>query len=193
MIVATPGLADAHGVVACAVALPVNVVVDPTQTVAVPPIVGEAFTVNTTEEVTAEHPPTPSGSFVVKVKVTVPEFPAIGVKVTVFGVPVWVILLNCEEALVIVPVTEVILHAPVVAGNPTLDPIKVYATPEHIVASLPAFAVAGAFTSTFIVVVVAHVGPAVEFGVNVYDCVPTLVVEIVIGLQAPAIPFDDVV
>ena len=95
--------------------------------------------------------------------------------------------------MVIDPVNEVILHAPDPAVPPTLDPVNAYATPEHIVASLPAFAVAGAFISTFIVVVVAHVGPAVEFGVNVYDCVPTLVVEIVVGLQVPAIKFVEVV
>ncbi len=130
-------------------------------------IVGCAFTVNTTEEVTAEHPPTPSGSLLVKVKVIVPVLPEIGVKVIVDGSNTCAVELNCEEALVIVPVTEVILHAPVVAGNPTLDPINAYATPEQIVASPPAVAVAGAFTSTFIVLVVAHVGAAVDVGVNV--------------------------
>jgi hypothetical protein len=154
--------------------------------------VGGEITVNTTEEVTTEHPPTPSGSLLVKVKVTVPEFPAIGVKVIVDGFATGAVELNCEDAKVIDPVTEVILHAPNPAVPPTLDPINIYATPEHIVASLPAVAVAGAFISTFIVVVVAHVGPAVEFGVNVYVCVPTLVVEIVIGLQVPEIPFVDV-
>ena len=156
-------------------------------------IVGCAFTVNTTEEVTAEHPPAPSGSLLVKVKVTVPEFPAIGVKVTISGVAVWDILLNCKEVLVIDPVNEVILHAPDPAVPPTLDPVNVYATPEHIVTSLPAFAVAGAFISTFIVVEVAHDGVEVEVGVKVYDCVPTLEVEIVVGFQVPEIPFVEVV
>jgi hypothetical protein len=130
-------------------------------------IVGCAFTVNTTEEVTTEHPPTPSGSLLVKVKVSVPEFPAIGVKVIVDGFATGAVELNCEDALVIVPVTEVILQAPEVAVPPTLDPVKVYAIPEQIVASPPAVAVAGAFISTFIVVVVAHVGAAVDVGVNV--------------------------
>ena len=49
---------------------------------------GGEFTVNTTVDIAAEQPPAPSGSLLVKVNVTVPVFPAVGVKVTVFGVAV---------------------------------------------------------------------------------------------------------
>ena len=75
---------------------PVNVYADPEQIVAAVPAVAVAgaFTVNTTVEVAAGHPPAPSGSFDVNVKVTVPVFPAVGVKVTVFGVPVCAVELN---------------------------------------------------------------------------------------------------
>jgi hypothetical protein len=45
LIVATLGVADTQGFVAFGVAEPVNVVVEPTQTVAVPVIVGKEFTV----------------------------------------------------------------------------------------------------------------------------------------------------
>ncbi len=45
LTVATDGVADAHGVVPSAVAEPLNVVVEPTQTLAVPVIVGFALTV----------------------------------------------------------------------------------------------------------------------------------------------------
>ena len=48
VIVATPGVADDHGVVACAVAEPDNVVVEPTQTLNVPLIVGNGLTVTVT-------------------------------------------------------------------------------------------------------------------------------------------------
>jgi hypothetical protein len=44
-IVATPGVADAHGVVASGVAEPVSVVVNPAHTDSVPDIVGKALTV----------------------------------------------------------------------------------------------------------------------------------------------------
>ncbi len=81
------------------------------------------FTVKTTVEITAGH--SPVGSFVVKVNVTVPVVPAAGVNVTVFGVDVCAVELNCEELLVIVPVTDVILQAPVVADPPTLEPVNV--------------------------------------------------------------------
>ena len=43
--VATVGVADAHGVVACAVAEPASVIVEPAQTVDAPVIVGFGFTV----------------------------------------------------------------------------------------------------------------------------------------------------
>ncbi len=73
---------------------PVNVYAVPEQIVAAAPAVAVAgaFTVNTTVEVAAGHGPV--GSFVVNVKVTVPVFPAVGVKVTVFGVPVCDVELN---------------------------------------------------------------------------------------------------
>ncbi|WP_291276168.1 hypothetical protein [Flavobacterium sp.] len=45
LTVATAGVADDHGVVASGVPEPVKVVVEPTQTVNVPVIVGFAFTV----------------------------------------------------------------------------------------------------------------------------------------------------
>ena len=45
VIVATPVLDDVHGLTAAGVPEPVNVVVEPTQTVNVPPIVGCALTV----------------------------------------------------------------------------------------------------------------------------------------------------
>ena len=45
VIVATPVVADVQAVVACAVAVPVNVLVEPVQTLKVPEMVGKAFTV----------------------------------------------------------------------------------------------------------------------------------------------------
>ena len=45
LTVATPVFEDIHGLAAAGVPEPVNVVVDPTQTVSVPLIVGCAFTV----------------------------------------------------------------------------------------------------------------------------------------------------
>jgi hypothetical protein len=44
-----------------------------------------------------------------------------------------------------------------------------------------------------IVVVVAHVGAAVDVGVKVYVCVPTVEVETVAGFHVPAILLFDVV
>ena len=44
-----------------------------------------------------------------------------------------------------------------------------------------------------IVVVVAQVGAAVDVGVNVYDCEPTVAVESVAGFHVPAMPLFDVV
>ncbi len=51
----------------------------------------------------------------------------------------------------------------------------------------------GALIVTLIVVDVAHVGALVELGVNVYVCVPTVLVLITDGLQVPAILLFDVV
>ena len=45
LTVATLGVADTQGLVAFGVAEPVNVVVEPTQTIGVPVIVGKGFTV----------------------------------------------------------------------------------------------------------------------------------------------------
>ena len=56
VIVATEVLLDTHGVVEAAVADPVNVVVEPTQTLVVPVMVGKAFTVNITELEAVEQP-----------------------------------------------------------------------------------------------------------------------------------------
>ena len=58
--------------------------------VAVPPT--EELTVRVTVLVAAEH--APSGSFVVRVKVTIPAFPEIGVNVTDAGLAVCAMLLN---------------------------------------------------------------------------------------------------
>ena len=49
LTVATPVLDDAQGFTAAGAPDPVNVVVDPSQTVNVPPMVGIAFTVTVTE------------------------------------------------------------------------------------------------------------------------------------------------
>ena len=43
-----------------------------------------------------------------------------------------------------------------------------------------------------IVAVVAHVGAALELGVNVYVDVPTAAVDTAEGLHVPAIPLSDV-
>ena len=45
LTVATPGVAETHGLTAAAVAEPVRVVVDPRQTLSVPVMVGRALTV----------------------------------------------------------------------------------------------------------------------------------------------------
>jgi hypothetical protein len=62
----------------------------------------------------------PESVFVVRVKVTVPEKFAAGVKVTVAGVAVCAVLLN-------VPLPVVIDQAPVVAPPPTIAPVNVMA------------------------------------------------------------------
>ena len=80
-------------------------------------------TVRTTVEVTAVH--APAGSSVVKVRVTVPVFPEIGVNTTLAGVAVCAVLLNWLAFVVIVPVAAVIDHAPVEAAPPMLAPVKV--------------------------------------------------------------------
>ena len=56
LTVATEGLALTQGVVLDAVPDPVNVVVEPTHTVAVPDIVGVAFTTTVVTEDVVEHP-----------------------------------------------------------------------------------------------------------------------------------------
>ena len=129
--------------------------------------VAGAVTVNTTVDVTAGH--SPVGSLVVKVNVTVPVVPAVGVNVIVFGVDVCAVELSCEELFVIVPVTDVMLQAPVVADPPTLEPDKVYADPEHNVAADPAFAVAGAVTvkTTVVAATEQPPTPSGSFVVNV--------------------------
>ena len=76
--------------------------------------------------------------------------------------------------MVIVPVTAVILQAPVVAEPPTLDPAKVYAVPEQIVDADPAVAVAGALTVNTTVDVAAVHEPAGSSVVKVKVTVPVL-------------------
>jgi hypothetical protein len=88
------------------------------------------------------------------------------------GVAVCAVELNCVDVLVIVPVTEVILQAPVVAEPPTLDPAKVYAEPEHIVEAFPALTVAGAFTVKTTLDVSELHEPAGSFVVKVKVTVP---------------------
>jgi hypothetical protein len=53
--------------------------------------------------------------------------------------------------------------------------------------------VVNAFTVTFIVAVVAHVGEEVDIGVNVYVAVPAVAVEIIAGFQVPTMLLLDVV
>jgi hypothetical protein len=84
--------------------------------------VGAEETVNITDDDTDGHDP--AGSSVVKVKVTVPLFPGIGVNITVEGLVVAMIELNCDDAFVMVPVTPVMLHVPVLAEPPILDPVN---------------------------------------------------------------------
>ena len=50
----------------------------------------------------------------------------------------------------------------------------------------------GALIVILIVAVVAHVGAALELGVNVYVDVPTAAVDTAEGLHVPAIPLSDV-
>jgi hypothetical protein len=69
---------------------------------------------------TAGQGPGPSGSSLVRVSVTVPEYPAPGVKVTVPGVVVEPVLLN-------VPLPEVTLHVPEVVPPEMLAPLRVMA------------------------------------------------------------------
>jgi hypothetical protein len=53
--------------------------------------------------------------------------------------------------------------------------------------------VVGALIVIFIVVTVAHVGTAVDVGVKVYVCEPTVEVETVAGFHVPAMLLFDVV
>ena len=97
--------------------------------------------VNVTEDVTGLH-----GPLVVSVNVTVPLLPAIGVKFTSEGVATAPVLLYWLDALVMLPVTPVIVHVPEVALPPILEPAKLYAAPVHIELFEPALELASAFT-----------------------------------------------
>ena len=69
---------------------------------------------------TAGQGPAPSGSSLVKVNVTIPENPEVGVKVTAEGLLV-------KEVLHKTPLPDVILHIPLVVAPDTLAPVSVIA------------------------------------------------------------------
>lgn len=66
----------------------------------------------------------PAGSSVVSVRVTVPLFSKAAVKVTKEGAAVAAVLLSWLAAVVMVPVTAVIDHVPVVAPPPMPEPVN---------------------------------------------------------------------
>lgn len=134
--------------------------------------VAGAVTVSTTSSCAVAQGP--EGSLVVNRKVTVPVLPAIGVKVTVAGVVVAAVLLNWLVALVMLPVTPTMLHVPLLAAPPMEEPVRVYAEPEHIVASVPALAVAVAFTVSTISSLTAGQVPAGSLVVRRKVTVPVL-------------------
>ena len=81
-----------------------------------------------TVNVTVDDPGVEQGAEgvpLVNVKVTVPLLPEIGVNVTAAGVDVEPVLLNWLEAVVMVPVTPVIVQVPVVEPPVTLAPASV--------------------------------------------------------------------
>lgn len=86
-------------------------------------IVAVGLTVSTTVLDTAPHGP--AGSSVVRVSVTVPLFPAIGVNITVLGVVVADVLLNWVAVLVIEPVKAVIDQVPLLALPPMVAVLRV--------------------------------------------------------------------
>lgn len=135
-----------------------------------------AFTVGASDIVstrvldTALHGPV--GSSVVSVKVTVPLFVEIGVKLTNAGVPVAIILLSCEGAVVIVPVAEVIDQVPVEAPPPIVAPARAYCAPEQIDAAGPAFTTGALLTVSTTVLVADTHGPLGSLLVKVSVTVP---------------------
>ena len=124
--------------------------------------VATGFTVITTVDVAAVHGPAPSGSFVVKVRVTVP--------VVIDGVYVDVKEVGAEN----VPLGA--LHVELVAPPPIV-PARVTVPPAHIVWAAPALAVAAGLTVITTVDVAAVHGPAPSgsFVVKVSVTVPDVI------------------